>query len=855
MKALRTFRVRPSLPEALAPLADLAMNLRWAWHAPTREVFRWADAARWDAAGGNPVDLLGRLPPERIAELARDATFVARVAELHADLQRYRSQPRWAQSLPAPPPPVAYFSPEFGLSHALQTYSGGLGVLAGDHLKAASDLGLELVGVGLLYRHGYFRQQLDADGWQQEHYPDLNPYRLPLQRLEEDGEPAVIEIDLAGNTVACQLWCAHVGRVALVLLDTDLPRNAARDRTVTDRLYGGDVEHRLRQEIVLGIGGVRALHVARSLGVFDSPPEVFHSNEGHAGFLQLERIRRLVTGAGLSFDEAVEAARSRVVFTTHTPVPAGIDVFPRGLMDRYFSGLASDCGVTMDRLMTVGQIEGSSPHDDFNMAMMGLRLSARANGVSKLHGSVSRGMFRPLWPGISENEVPITSVTNGVHAGTWVGPEMSAVYDRHLSPDWEQNPAAWERVAAVGEDVLWRARGRARERFVQRVRVWLRDQGERRGETPASLAWTAEVFDPDALTIGFARRFAEYKRGTLLLRQPDRLRALLSSEDRPVQIVFAGKAHPRDELGKDLIRQLVHFSAEAGLRTRMVFVEDYDIALASVLYQGVDLWLNNPRRPHEACGTSGEKAVLNGALHCSTLDGWWDEMYDGTNGFAIGAAASHPDTAQQDAADAQALFDLLERTIVPAFYDRAEGPLPRRWLARVRRSLETLGPQVLATRMVEEYVRDLYVPIADRGARLAADDHKRARRLAAWREHIARAWPSVFIRSVDAEDGAAHIGEVREVDVAVELGELAPSDVQVQLLHGEVAADGLLRSPAMTVLEPAGGDGGGRYRGSFECTVSGEYGFAVRVVPHHEDLISWTSTGLVVWADGDEAVQ
>ncbi|MEX0659798.1 MAG: alpha-glucan family phosphorylase [Egibacteraceae bacterium] len=851
--ALRTFRVRPSLPPQLETLGELAANLRWAWHPPTQELFRWADTTLWDAVGGNPAELIGRLSPERLAALAGDATFVARVGELHADLERYRTQPRWAQSQPVTPPRVAYFSPEFGLSHAMQTYSGGLGVLAGDHLKAASDLGLDLVGVGLLYRHGYFRQRLDADGWQQEQYPDLNPYRLPLRRLESDDQAVVVEVELAGRTVGCQVWCTEVGRVALLLLDTDLSSNAPADRTVTDKLYGGDVEHRLRQEIVLGIGGVRALDAARDAGLLGEPPEVFHSNEGHAGFLQLERIRRLVTTEGLSFDEAVESSRASVLFTTHTPVPAGIDVFARTLMDRYFGWLASECGISMDRLMAVGQTQDTPPEHDFNMALMGLRLSARANGVSQLHGRVARRMFKPLWPGIGEDEIPITSVTNGVHAGTWVGPEMTAVYDRYLAPDWAHNPTAWDRVREISDDALWRARGRARERFVQRVRGWVREQGERRGEAPTSLAWAAEVFDPDALTIGFARRFAEYKRGTLLLRQPQRLRALLTATDRPVQIVFAGKAHPRDELGKDIIRQLVHFSGDEELRGRVVFVEDYDMDLAAVLVQGVDLWLNNPRRPHEACGTSGQKAVLNGALHCSTLDGWWDEMYDRENGFAIGSADSHPDAAQQDAADAQALFDLLERTVVPTFYDRTEGPLPRRWLARVRRSLATLAPQVQATRMVAEYTQRLYIPIAERGGRLAVGDHKRARQLAAWRSHVDGAWAGVRCEEVVDDQGTARIGERREVSVLAQLGELTPEDVQVELLHGAVHADGSLAEASTVVLDPVGQDAGGthRYTGAFTCTVAGEYGFTVRIVPRHDDLATWTSTGLVAWAGQD----
>jgi glycogen phosphorylase len=852
IKALRTFRVRPSLPPELVGLSELAGNLRWAWDAPTRELFRWADPALWEEVDGNPVALLGGLPAERVAALAGDATFLTRLAEAVEDLRRYLTTPRWAQGLEEVPPRIAYFSPEFGLTHAMQVYSGGLGVLAGDHLKAASDLGLELVGVGLLYRHGYFRQQLDADGWQQERYPDLNPHSLPLERLEQDGHPASISVDLAGRPVACQIWVARVGRVPLLLLDTDLPGNDPADRVVTDKLYGGDVEHRLRQEVVLGIGGMRALELARSLGVLGQPPAVFHSNEGHAGFLQLERIRQLVTREGLSFEEAVESARASVLFTTHTPVPAGIDVFPRELFERYFTEFASELGISLDRLLAVGQVRPEEDASTFNMAVNGLRLSAAANGVSQLHGRVSRAMFARLWPDIPTDEVPIGSVTNGVHAATWVGREMAAVFDRHLAPDWAVNPDAWSRVGEIGDDVLWRARERARERLVAAIRRWVRDQQARRGEPPASLSWTDEIFDPDALTIGFARRFAEYKRGTLLLRQADRLRDLLLSGDRPVQIVFAGKAHPRDDSGKDLIRQIVHFSGDPELRTRLVFVEDYDMDLAAVLYQGVDVWLNNPRRPYEACGTSGEKAVLNGALHCSTLDGWWDEMYDGENGFAIGTADIHRDSAQQDAADARSLFELLERTVVPTFYDRAEGRLPRRWLAIVRRSLATLGPRVLATRMVREYTTDLYQPIAAHAASLIADDHAGAKSLAAWRSQLREGWPTVRVEMAEDDQVVARIGDMQEVRVLVTLGALAPTDVRVELVHGPVRADGTLADPQVVPLTVEGEDAGGRhaYRGRFACGVSGEYGVTARAVPAHDALLNWADPGLVTWANG-----
>jgi starch phosphorylase len=850
--ALRTFQVRPSLPDALQPLVRLATNLRWAWDHPTQELFRWADPTLWEDTRGNPGALLGSLPPERVAALAADTAFLSQLSRVSDQLDAYLNAPGWAGASDHEIPAVAYFSPEFGISHVMQTYSGGLGILAGDHLKAASDLGLGMVGVGLLYRHGYFRQYLDANGWQRERYPDLNPHTLPLRRLEHDGQPLLVDVDMAETTVRCHIWKAAVGRVPLLLLDTDVPANGPNDRDITDRLYGGDSEHRLRQEIVLGIGGVRALHLAIELGAVEFTPGLFHSNEGHAGFLQLERIRRRTRDAGLQFDEAIESARADVLFTTHTPVPAGIDKFPIDLMRRYFSGFAQSCGVPFERLMAVGQSKGD-PGEPFNMAVMGLRLSARANGVSKLHGRVSREMFSSLWPETPPDETPITSVTNGVHALTWIGPEMTALYQRHLAPDWPDNPDAWQRIERLNDDALWRTRERARERMVMRVRRAVRQQARRRGERSSALAWTDEVLDPETLTIGFARRFAEYKRGTLLLRQSERLRRLLQSTDRPVQLIYAGKAHPRDDHGKDLIRQLVHFSADPDLRTRLVFVEDYDMDIARVLYAGVDVWLNTPRRPHEACGTSGQKAVLNGALHCSTLDGWWDEMYDGENGFAIGGTDDHGDIEQQDAADAQSLFDALEHLIVPMFYDRSEGPLPRRWLARVRRSLLTLGPQVLAARMVREYATDLYAPLATRAAGLHADHHARARGLAAWRHRIDLAWPRVRILEVAADDSATAVGTTRQVRAGVDLGDLSSEDVRVELVHGAVDADGGIVAPRIEAMRTgAAPDPKAVYEAAFTCEASGEYGFTVRVVPLHPDLISPADTGKATWPEVED---
>ncbi|HUG86547.1 MAG TPA: alpha-glucan family phosphorylase, partial [Euzebya sp.] len=793
VKAVRSFRVRPSLPEELEPLADLANNFRWAWDAATREVLQWADRQLWDEVGGNPTELLGRLSRPRMAALVADKAFMGQLAEVRSDLERYLTKPRWAQAQSPLPPGVAYFSAEFGITEVMQVYSGGLGVLAGDHLKAASDLGLPLVGIGLLYRHGYFRQFLDADGWQREQYPDLNPNDLPLTRLETDGQRVLIEVDLAGRTVKAQIWKADVGRVPLLLLDTDISANHPDDRGVTDRLYGGDAEHRLRQEILLGIGGVRALAAARDLGAVTVDPVIFHANEGHAGFLQFERIQQLIQPSsgnalnsdglnfeGLDFEQAIETARASVLFTTHTPVPAGIDRFSHDLMQRYFSAYAERLGVPLARVLEIGREPDDVKGDVYNMALMGLRLSAGANGVSKLHGDVSRHMFAELWPGVEADEVPITSITNGVHGSSWIGPEMAAVYDRVLPPDWTHNPDAWKLAGNITDDQIWRARGRARERLVQTVRGLARDQAVRRGEAVGNLAWTESIFDPDALTIGFARRFATYKRATLLLSQPERFRALLESTDRPVQFMFSGKAHPKDDGGKGLIRDIVKFSSDPALRGRMIFIEDYDMRIARAMVAGCDVWLNNPRRPHEASGTSGEKAVLNGGLHASVLDGWWDEMYQPANGattengFAIGGKSHHPDPHQQDAADAAALFDLLERSLIPLFYDRADDPLPRRWLARVRASLTTLGPQVLATRMVQDYTTQLYTPLAQRAMRLTADGGKRALELAAWRAHLATHWGEVRVEEVQVARAAGIIGDTRDVVVDVHLGSVEP---------------------------------------------------------------------------------
>ncbi len=734
---------------------------------------------------------------------------------------------------------VAYFSPEFGIAEALPQYSGGLGVLAGDHLKAASGLGVPLVGVGLLYRQGYFRQELAPDGWQEQRYVTQDPHALALTPCDVD----TVSVDQAGRPLLARIWRAQVGRIPLFLLDTHTDGNDGESADVTDRLYGGDTEHRLRQEILLGIGGVRAL---RLVGV---NPQIFHTNEGHAGFLGLERIRRHVSDDGLTFAEAIEAVRAGTVFTTHTPVPAGIDRFSRELMERYFGSWTDELGVSFDTLMALGH-EPGQPHDaPFNMAVMGLRLAGFSNGVSALHGRVSRHVFSGLWPGVPEDDVPIGSITNGVHARSWVSTEMGDLFERHVGTGWAEGEGkAWSAVGGVDNAELWTALGHGRRRLVELSRRRLRSALEAHRAPQAELVWAEGILDPDALTIGFARRFATYKRATLLLSQPERLSALLLAADRPVQLVFAGKAHPADDLGKDMIRQVVQFSRQPHVRHRVVFLDDYDIAVARVLYQGSDLWLNTPRRPLEACGTSGEKAALNGALNCSVSDGWWDECYDSHNGWAITSADHDDDLERRDRAEAASLFDLLERHIVPTFYERGADGLPHGWLAMVRSSLSSLGPFVVASRMVRDYVSHMYEPAAARRLAIDADKHARARRLSDWKARVRAQWDRVAVEGIDGDGRPAEVDEARTVAATVVLGDLSVTDVDVQLVHGPVGPSADIAEATTTPMSTAGQSDCGRYRfeASFTCTKASRYGWSVRVVPTHPDLLTYTEVGAIV---------
>ena len=749
-------------------------------------------------------------------------------------------------------PTVAYFSPEFGVSAALPQYAGGLGVLAGDHLKAAAALQVPVVGIGLFYEQGYFTQRVAADGTQYADYPNLDPAQLGLTACDD----VLVGIELGDTVVHARLWQARIGEVPLYLLDTNVEMNDPAHRRITDRLYGGGPPERLRQELLLGVGGMRAL---AGLGI---SPEVFHLNEGHAGFSLLERLRRSMVDDGLDWDEAIEAVRPASVFTTHTPVPAGIDRFDASLMEEHFSGWCAELGVSFGRLMDLGHEPGTQRNATFNMAVLCLRLCATANGVSRLHGEVSRRMFAHLWPTLPVAEVPIGSVTNGVDAATWVAPPMTDLLTDRLGPDWRTAPVdRWADIATIDDEALWAVRNRQRREMLEVVRARL-------GATDGWVG-AADGLDPEALTIGFARRFATYKRAALLTGDPDALATLVGDPQRPVQFIFAGKAHPNDAAGQALIAEVLGCARDLGITHRLVFVEDYDMDLAAALVAGCDVWLNTPVRPMEACGTSGMKAVLNGGLNCSIPDGWWDEWGSDEVGWVIPSDDDEVDPARRDTLERESVLDVLTSAVVPTFFDRGARGIPHRWLNLVRSSLTNLGPRVTATRMLADYVADAYLP-AVRSA--TAFGGSRATARVRQRRRLDLAWPAVAVRSAQvralngnhgrpadltggpadaAGSGAARIDTDAWVTADVCLGELAGDEVTVEAVWGPVDAAGEFRSVTtqpLVAAGPASRPEDIRYEGAIRFGVTGAVGVTVRVVPRlpaHEHHAAW---GLACWA-------
>lgn len=854
MQPLRVFSIIPKLPPSLEPLWFLAHNYWFAWNNDIEMLFSDIDPKLWIDSYKNPVWMLNHVPQERYNALAEDTYYKDRLAMQVGALSRYLAAPSPYKFEDVPPgqPAIAYFSLEFGVSLCLPIYSGGLGILAGDHLKSASDLNVPLIGIGLAYAQGYFRQYMTPDGWQQERYPDYDFEQMPMQvACTPSGEPAKVHLAIGERPLAAQIWEAKVGRISLYLLDTNIPENPQDFRGLTARLYGGNLEMRLWQEILLGIGGIKALDV---LGL---KPQVIHMNEGHSAFAGLERVRLLMKENQLPFEVAVEVAASGSIFTTHTPVPAGNDRFPPSLMQHYFEPYARDMGLAFKVFMALGREVPHDDSEDFCMTVLALRLSRFNNGVSLLHGKVSRKMWHKIWGQYPIDDVPIGAITNGVHAPTWVAPEMGRLYDRYLGATWREEvdcPRVWRMAANIPDVELWRTHERLRSRLVDFVRQRIYAQLVSQGARSRELQGVDSILDPESLTIGFARRFATYKRARLIMQDLDSLLRVVSDKDRPVQFIFAGKAHPQDNGGKQLMKEIINLCRQPEYRANMVFIEDYDMEIAAHLISGCDVWLNNPRRPLEACGTSGMKAMFNGVLQFSTLDGWWDEAWkpDNSLGWAIGKGEDYDDPDYQDAVELQTLYKVLESEIIPDFYERGRGNLPNSWVARMKAALAEFGPRFHSHRMVQDYADSSYIPACRNHQNLYRDNFAPARALSAWRMDIMTKWGELKVCNVDTvKEDTLYVGQTVTVTAKVFLASIPAEYVRLEIYVGQLSQDNAFTNRMLLPMAPEGEpqDGWQQYKGTLNATDAGRFGFTVRAIPVHPLLPSSHSLGLLRWAE------
>ena len=849
MKVFGRVTVFPIMPARISRLYELAYNLWWSWHPEARALYRKLDPSLWEEVGHNPVRFLSEVQPQLLEQATNDAVYLEHYDDVLRDFDHYMhpgiDETWFSQTYPELTNQViAYFSAEFGIHEALPIYSGGLGILSGDHCKEASDLGLPFVGVGFLYPQGYFRQLVTRDGVQEAFYDKLHFSEAPaLPALGPDGNEVMIQVDLPGRRIHAKIWKLQVGRIALYLMDTDVPPNAPNDRELSARLYGGDREMRISQEIVLGIGGVRAL---RALGI---TPSAWHINEGHAAFLNLERCRELVA-SGLSFNEAWEVVAANSLFTTHTPVPAGNDTFSYDLVDKYFGSYWGQLRLSREQFMEVAREDhGWGP--TYGMTVLALRLTGYHNGVSALHGAVSRNMWQFLWPGVDADEVPIDFITNGIHTPSWISPEMDGLFKRYLGEDWENHadePDLWKAVEEIPDEELWRVHMQRKTALINYTRRHLREHHLRLGEGALQMAEFEGMLNPDSLIIGFARRFATYKRATLIFRDAERLQRIVNDPRRPVQIIFAGKAHPADGPGKSLIEQVYRFSRSDAFRGKVIFLENYDINMARYLVSGTDLWLNNPIRPHEASGTSGQKAALNGQPNCSILDGWWAEGYNGKNGWAIGEEREYHDSNVQDEADSLSLYQLLEGDIIPTYYERGSDGIPHRWIAVMKEAIRTCAPMFSMRRMVKEYTTSFYVPAIQQGMRIEQNRYEQARILATWKDRVRHAWTGLGLYAEGRRDGQLSLGEGIDMRAWVRADNLRPEDLTVELVYGEAKEDQVVVQHALPMeYTKQELDGSYRYDAHLQPPESGSIAYGVRVLPNHPALANKHELGLIRW--------
>ncbi|MBO8130743.1 MAG: alpha-glucan family phosphorylase [Candidatus Marinimicrobia bacterium] len=848
VNAIKSFVVEPYIPDKIKRLKELAYNLWWVWEADARELFIRLDMELWEKSNHNPVFILNNIDQKVLEEKAEDDTYLFLYNRVLEKFDQFINKEPWFKKKNGYTEDlqIAYFSMEYGLTECLPIYSGGLGVLSGDHLKSASELGIPLFGVGLLYRRGYFKQKLNINGWQDEEYLNYDFYNLPvLPLVDENNNPVVIEVDFPGRKVKVNVWKVLIGRIILYLLDTDNPDNAERDRRVTESLYGGDLETRIQQEIVLGMGGTKLIEYLGDGRI------IYHLNEGHSAFSALERVRSLIKREGLNFPEALEVVKSGTVFTTHTPVKAGIDIFPRELMEKYFSNYCRDLGIKFDQLWQLG-VGDNSGDNSFSMAILAIKLSNKINSVSKLHRSVSRRMWRNLWKGLIEDEVPIIHITNGVHQPSWISKEMADLFDRYIGPKWKEEPAdqkIWEKVEEIPDVELWKTHERRKERLIGFARRELKKQYIRLGKSKSEVERIDSVLDTDAMAIGFARRFAAYKRGALIFHNPDRLAKILTNKEMPVQIIIAGNAHPKDMEGKKLIKKIIDISNEEPFRQSIVFLESYNINIARYMLQGCDVWLNNPRRGLEACGTSGMKAVANGGIHVSTLDGWWDEAYNPEIGWAIGRREEYADYDYWDEQDANALYNLLEKEIIPLYFKRDKNGMPRDWIKLMKRSMISICPVFNTNRMLYEYTDKMYKCSYEAMIKLKDNNYRLAREFAKWKDKLAKNW--VMAKILKVEDNFSNrikITDSLEIISTISLGELDPEDVCVQIYYGKIGFDMQIvdgKFVEMEMIEKRGEDY--IYRATISSWQSGLNGYSIRIIPKHKELGIVYDNDLIYW--------
>lgn len=851
---INKYMVSPSLPKELEPLLEITKNFWWCWNQKAVNLLRTIDIDNYDEKDHNPIRILGESSQECFYNMLHDDAAMMNLAEVYDEFKTYMNQETWYASLDdsqkTENEKIAYFSFEYGLHESLPNYSGGLGILSGDHLKSASDLGLPFIAVGLLYRKGYFRQYLNADGWQQEYDIENDFFNLALEKvLDSNGETMKVDVDLPGRKVYAQIWKANVGRIQLYYLDANIEENSVEDRDITAQLYGGNLETRIQQEILLGIGGIKAL---KKLGI---KPTIYHMNEGHSAFLSLERIRQLMIDDKLDRKTAREVVFSSNVFTTHTPVPVGNDVFPIEMMQKYFVDYIKQIDMSMEEFLKLGKIDPNNQKEDFCMTVLALNLSAENNGVSELHGHVSREMWKDIWKGVPAKELPIDSITNGIHTLSWISFDMQNLLDRYLGPRWRTKPleyGIWERVQKIPDAELWRTHERRKERLIDFCRERLKAQIINRGFTKNEINHAEQILTPEALTIGFARRFATYKRGTLLFRDIERLKKIISNPHRPVQIIFAGKAHPHDNGGKELIKNIAEICRREEFRDHIVFLEDYDINVARYMVQGVDVWLNNPRRPLEASGTSGMKVPPNGGLNFSILDGWWDEAYDGQNGWAIGNREEYTDLEYQDEVESNALYNVLENEIIPLYYERGRDDIPRQWVTAMKWSMQTVCPQFSTNRMVADYFNKFYTNASRRYINMTSDDFKKSKELKSWKDNIYSKWSKVSFENTMSEMPSRNlqVGSKFEVKTIVNLGNIAPDSVRVELYHGKLSMKDEITEPTIVEMKHSSDLGNGRHSfiGSLECVNTGQSGYAIRMYPYHKDLGYKFDMKMIIWS-------